>query len=138
MNYSKEATSRYLRRKFRLIDKLKKEENELKNLDVIRPIFLFLIRRKKQSHIETIDKISSGFEATVYERCIGLISEVREKKKKLCPIKNSRFHKHANLLLNNLKTYAYLHTYKDTITTLCIQKKLNGNNDVCRHILSYL
>lgn len=136
MDYSKKATCRYLRRKFNLIDKL--EKNELRGLDVIRPIFLFLIRRKKQSHIETIDEISSSFEATVYERCIRLISELREKKEKLCLIKNSRFHKRANLLLNNLKTYAYLHTYKDTITTLCIQKKLNGNNDVCRHILSYI
>jgi len=136
MDYSKKATCRYLRRKFNLIDKL--EKNELRGLDVIRPIFLFLIRRKKQSHIETIDEISSSFEEKVYERCIRLISELREKKEKLCLIKNSRFHKRANLLLNNLKTYAYLHTYKDTITTLCIQKKLNGNNDVCRHILSYI
>ena len=100
MDYSKKATCRYLRRKFNLIDKQKKKE--LRGLDVIRPIFLFLIRRKKQSHIETIDEISSHFEATVYERCICLISELRENKKYLCPIKNSRFHKRANLLLNML------------------------------------
>jgi len=131
MDYSQEGFTNYLHQKMKTMKK-----NEHATIYTVRPMYLYLIRRQKIIHRNPNMYICDSFEKVAYKKCIEFIKickkKIKEKEKehKLC--------NYYKLSLNNLKTYAHLYTHKDTITTLCIQKKLNGNNDVCRHILSYL
>ena len=129
MDYSKESYVIYVKNKLRLADKYKR------SIYAIRPLYLYLIRRQrymlKNPNIYKCDR----HEKESYKKSIEFISVIKRIIKKS---KNDKLCKYYKLALNNMKTFAYLYTYKDTITTLCLQKKLNGNNDVCRHILSYI
>ena len=135
MDYSKERFIIYIKKKLTLADKSSNDNN----IYIIRPMFLYLIRRQKYMHKNPNIYICDRFEKITYRKSIQLIIDIKNKIKKYENIDDKlKLCKYYKLALNNMKTYAYLHTYKDTITTLCLQKKLNGNNDVCRHILSYI
>jgi hypothetical protein len=131
MEYSREKFIIYVKKMLKSADKHKH------SIYAIRPLYLYLIRRQrymlKNPNIYKYDR----FEKISYEKSIEHITDIKKRIKKYKNV-DEKLCKYYKLALNNMKTFVYLFTYKDTITTLCIQKKLNGNNDVCRHILSYI
>lgn len=130
--YEKHAFINTIKR--RLSARSKKE-----NIYTIRPLYLYLIRRRKWLYKYPDTYTHPSFEKVAYNKCIEHISEIKKRIKKYeNQNENRKLWKYYKLSLTTLRKYAKLHTYKDVVTTLSLQKKLNGNNDVCRHILSYM
>ena len=132
--YEKQNFINTIKRRIRMYD-----ESEKECIYTIRPMYLYLIRRRKWLYKYPDTYTHPSFEKVAYNKCIELIPEIKKNIKKLeNKYEIRKLWKYYKLSLTTLRKYAKLHTYKDVITTLSIQKKLNGNNDVCRHILSYM
>ena len=109
------------------------------NIYTIRPLYLYLTRRRKWLYKYPNTYTYPPFEKVAYNKCMEHISDIKKRIKKYeNQAENRKLWKYYKLSLTTLRKYAKLHTYKDVVTTLSLQKKLNGNNDVCRHILSYM
>ena len=132
--YEKQNFINTIKRRIRMYD-----ESEKECIYTIRPMYLYLIRRRKWLYKYPDTYTHPSFEKVAYNKCIELIPEIKKKIKKLeNKYEIRKLWKYYKLSLTTLRKYAKLHTYIYVIITLSIQKKLNGNNDVCRHILSYM
>ena len=133
-SYERESFIYTIKRKLNLVARSKKEP-----IYTIRPLYLYLIKRLKYIYKHPKTYTFPPFEKTTYNKCIEYISHIKKEIKELENIdENRKLWKYYKLSLTTLRKYAKLHTYKDVVTTLSLQKKLNGNSDVCRHILSYM
>jgi hypothetical protein len=130
--YEKQNFANIIKR--RLSVRSKKE-----NIYTIRPLYLYLIRRRKWLYKHPNTYTYPPFEKVAYNKCMEHISEIKKRIKKYeNQDENRKLLRYYKLSLTTLRKYAKIHTYKDVIITLSLQKKINGNNDVCRHILSYM
>lgn len=137
MSYEKKNFINIIKRRMSELKRNKRRKKE--NIYTIRPLYLYLTRRRKWLYKDSTIYTSPPFEKVAYNKCIECISEIKQMIKKYENLdKHRKLWKYYKISLTTLRKYAKLHTYIDVIVTLSLRKKLNGNDDVCRRILSYI